>query len=744
MLNEELERALAPVREHHKAQQVTPNTILAAYIRSMGENPVGMVWETARSLLDHGLGFKDAAERAIADYKAQRAETDAIHTIPSLTDGIPQPSLVVSSEDLDARNHENVGNRELENSPESRVHNSAGRLRRRSVTSSDAPMEGYMEWFPKVFGPGDIDGTGAARLLGTPNVPLSTVLIRETAQNSWDARLGHVPVTFGVHLRELHDAERCALRDHVFLGAATGLGLREALERPHLRVLEISDRGTKGLGGPTQNDVEPPLGSATNYIDLILNVGAPRDVHLGGGTYGFGKTISYRVSRSGTVLMWSRSVEGGSVQDRLIGSAIGTSFTRNHRRYTGRHWWGSLRGEHHVEPWTDHDAATLARGVFDADFDAGETGTSIMIIDPDLGGDTPEDDIQRISDAIVWNLWPKLLPTSSGEQPMHIELYHNGIEIPLPAIDEHPVLAGHAESLQLVRATQNGETFSPRFNTQVLEVWCQRPKTLVGHLGITRFPKPGFTYSDGDRDTVPVRVPSNHIAWMRHDAELVVRYDEKLRLDSEVLQWAGVFKPVEEHDDAFASAEPPAHDDWVATSIENKADRRIVNVGLRRIGELVTAEFAPTTTPSGADGPAKSVAVLADSLARLIASTPGSKPQRRPAQSTNSGTKARTARAQVVRWEREPVVDGYRVIGLLVEVTGATKEVVVTPDVGVATDGTKLREPELADVLGWRTDGPEGREGDATFSDGQRQWLMVRAAAGAGIDVSFAIQEVEA
>ncbi|OLT39250.1 hypothetical protein BJF86_09565 [Serinicoccus sp. CNJ-927] len=213
--------------------------------------------------------------------------------------------------------------------------------------------------------------------------------MRETAQNSWDARTGSQSVTFALHLRTLSERERQVLADRIFTGQATGLGLREALASSSVRVLEISDRGTKGLGGPIRNDLEIPEGMPSNFIDLIMNIGAPREVHLSGGTYGFGKTITYRCSRVGTVLFWSRSMEGDEVEDRLIGSAFGDNFNANGKRHTGRHWWGTVCEDGaRVEPWTGNDARAMAEGVFDASFTDHETGTSLMIINPDLGGET--------------------------------------------------------------------------------------------------------------------------------------------------------------------------------------------------------------------------------------------------------------------------------------------------------------------------------------------------------------------
>lgn len=730
MTDQELQEALAPVQQYHRAAHVSPNTVLAAHLRALGVNPVGPTWAYAKYLLEDGLSFAEAAREAVVDLERPTDNPPDQEAI----DGVAPPEEREAVEPHDFTTVATV----MDSTPSPHL----AAFTRRSTSPYMPPGHGNMQWFPKVFGPGDIDGKGAARLLGTPNVPLSTVLIRETAQNSWDARLGHRPVVFTVHLRTLSDLERQVLRERVFTGAGAGLSLHDSLNKPDLRVLEVSDRGTKGLGGPVRNDVEPPLKSPTNYIDLVLNVGAPRDVHLGGGTYGFGKTISYRVSRAGTVLMWSRTVHQNQVQDRLIGSAIGESFALDGIRYTGRHWWGAIRDDGaRVEPWTGDDADVLASSVFDSAFTGDETGTSLMIIDPNLGGEDDADDVVRLSEAILWNLWPKLLP-NNGQQPMQIELYFDGQHVPLPDIETHPILSGYAEALQLVRATQDGTTYTPQFNSKVLEVRSYRPPTLVGHLALTRYPIVRPLEGD-ERDTVPVSLPSRHVAWMRHDAELVVRYDEKARLDSEVLHYAAVFKPVEEHDDRFASAEPPAHDDWVPASIEDRRDRSIVNVGLNRIKELINTELAPAPVTKSPDA-STSVAALADSLSRLIGAVPGSKPQRSSARTGGGSTRRKKARAQVIEWERSASVAGHRTYTLLVALRDASEAHRVLIDVGVATDGPRLHADELVEVLGWAPsrDSAPTVSTDAPFVVNERRWLHVRAAAGVGIDVSLTCEEV--
>ena len=185
-----------------------------------------------------------------------------------------------------------------------------------------------LHWYPKPFGPGDTDGAGSKRTIGAPKVDLLNLLIRETAQNSWDARLmpdedDTVP-RFEVRYRKLGPKVRDILQWNVFgRGSSDNLDLAGVLRDPNLDALEISDRGTKGLGGPTTN--EKPVNSAqvNNYARFVLTIGAPPAQRSSGGTYGFGKTASYLASRCSTIVIWSRfRDEGGEIRDHFqIGRA---------------------------------------------------------------------------------------------------------------------------------------------------------------------------------------------------------------------------------------------------------------------------------------------------------------------------------------------------------------------------------------------------------------------------------------
>jgi hypothetical protein len=583
------------------------------------------------------------------------------------------------------------------------------------------PFEGRsLGWFPKQFSPGDIDGAGAKRLLGTPNINHAWVLVREMGQNSWDARGISPSIDFIVNLRLLSSPVMETLRGRIFTGDPPKTGLAELLRHDEIWALEVSDRGTVGLGGPIRNDLAVDPGVDTDFIDLVFNIGAPRDAYLGGGTYGFGKTISYVTSSVGTILIWSRCEGSNGLEHRLIGSAIGDGFNMDGLRFTGRHWWGNaIAAEGRVEPVVGDLAEELGEAVFAARFDRDATGTSILILDPQLGGDSLENNVELLAGAVVWNLWPKLLAEQNGHSLMNITVQLNDTPIALPSIEQHPVLSGHAQCLLAVRAAQadsDSAALPLNYPVNVSEIWLRRPLKLLGHLALTRYPIPPGT-----------ETPSHAITFMRQ-AELVVRYFERQELDVEGFQWAGVFKPVPDVDDSFALAEPPAHDDWVPQAVQDKGCRTEVRVALTRIREAADTYLSPRSPSMDSSQAPPSAAHLGDMLADLLGGLEGPAPSTRvapavpigPSTSPTAGTsasgptgtgstggssagrRAGLPRVNVVGASHAPAQSpGWTRTTVDVQLANGSANPAVDVSVRVGYDGGSAEDTEVIRIIGW-------------------------------------------
>lgn len=439
-----------------------------------------------------------------------------------------------------------------------------------------------LDWFPKQFQPGDMDSTGGDRLLGRTELSPLEILVRETAQNSWDARLDDRRPTYGIHLRRIDwrlRADLAALLPDRQRQAA-GVNLPD---NPYL--LEIFDRGTTGLDGPVT--LRPVLGDAPrNFQDLILKLGVPRDDGKGGGTYGFGKTASYAFSVRGTIVYWTRCRnEDGVLEHRLIASAFRDSYVEAGVQFTGRHWWGRRDGDT-ILPLVGDVARVLGSQLFHRGFEDDETGTSMLIVDPDLSLESLGADVEvnqpaldataltsvfasKARSALRAHLWPKLVASpGEAESPMRIVLQIDDSMQRL--VDDEPgTLALWGAGLNAIRATraQVGTPVRTPQGLPVRVVPITRYQKTLGHLAIVqRFQalEPVLEHDDLD----PTRNPAlSRIALMRGQPELIVStVDWIAQAPLDGVEWLAVYKSADDWDAVYARTEPPAHDAWIASS----------------------------------------------------------------------------------------------------------------------------------------------------------------------------------
>ena len=83
---DKLQRALAPVRQYFSGEEVNVDTVLAAYLRSRGLPTSGQAWEAAKRAMSRGVGFKEAVMLA-----ASRL-TPGINSAPVTINRLSTPS----------------------------------------------------------------------------------------------------------------------------------------------------------------------------------------------------------------------------------------------------------------------------------------------------------------------------------------------------------------------------------------------------------------------------------------------------------------------------------------------------------------------------------------------------------------------------------------------------------------------------------------------------------------------------
>ncbi|MGA5196216.1 hypothetical protein [Streptomyces exfoliatus] len=435
-------------------------------------------------------------------------------------------------------------------------------------------------WYSQPYPPeGASAAEGIRNQLGRPELDLLTILVRESAQNSWDARStsSTSPVDYRIDVSTVGPAHIGTWRDLLLAGApanADEFPLRDAIRHGPVRLLSVSDRGTRGLGGPTRaNDA---VGSDRDFVSFIRNIGEPRDTALGGGTYGFGKGIFYLLSKPGTILVHTRCrTPQGELETRLIGCTLWKSHVAvQHgvsRRFTGRHWWGDASGDV-IEPLTGLQADTVARRLGLRPFAAEETGTTVVVIDPHMDDLAPSEAADYLAETITWHLWPKMISTESRGPAMRFTVTCDGMDHPVPD----------------PRETAPLDMFVSAYETSIgvegRDLACLRPRRHLGRLGLVKRIRPPLEPSRAAR-MLNIENLLHHICLMR-PAELVVTYRPGPKPPSENLAYAGVFRADESMDEVYAKAEPPTHDAWNPQSLE-RPESTFIHSTFRRIDEAL-------------------------------------------------------------------------------------------------------------------------------------------------------------
>ncbi|TXD39289.1 hypothetical protein FRC98_02500 [Lujinxingia vulgaris] len=487
---------------------------------------------------------------------------------------------------------------------------------------------------------GGITGGGLGKLLGAPDLSPLELLIRESVQNSWDARReDETSIHFNVEFKEIRNEELTAFRNHITSGLtpASPEPLKKLGTGSKQDVLIVSDRNTKGLGGTTRSDVHTE--GTSDFVNFVFMIGEtkPSTDHQGsasGGSYGYGRSSFFRASRAKTILVHSRALVEGQLESRFVGISWQDKYHNNETKviYTGRHWWGVRDENQRFGPLVGDDADTLAMSLGMDVATNHESGTTVMILDPVLepylaeenDGDRAVPDVSpqdQIVSSIIWNCWPRII-----DEAIKFSVRWNGESIEIPDIRRHPRLRVFVRAYDAIRKTESSSAMASSFDIKL-----KRPKRLLGQLGVAKrpFEKGGDTlaFSCPVGDDEPLR----HVALMRN-TRLILKYVPMKVAPVEGEQFAGVFLTDREVEGIFQRSEPPSHDDWVAAHLSTRVERSHINVAFDRI-EKKTRQFITPSPTNIATTYHRSVAGLADQLAGAL---PGLDTTSRGKQARNS------------------------------------------------------------------------------------------------------------
>lgn len=489
-------------------------------------------------------------------------------------------------------------------------------------------MSSTIAWKPQRTSPqGDFVAKAFLELLsrGSDDHGLSEpeLLVRETAQNSWDARRTgrgkRVAMDFTVRTVPVRSSVRDALGDF-FSGftssrSARQLGissldvLGEELGNPDLSLLYVKDTGTWGLGGPTDASVAVSERGTDRYVKFLLNIGDANTDTAAGGAYGLGRSVFWRMSECSTVIVYSRCETQRGTESRLIGLSLSENFARGGKNHTGRHWWTS---KDEGQPIVGTAADRWAKKLGFAPFKEAETGTAVLVVAP-YAPDGARDLAGAIARSIEYHLWPKYVEVEGRpkSEVMTFTVHHDDEEITIRDRRRlSPTPLRHY--IDAFEATLNALDDVDRRNDDglVKSAPITYPfKKLVHprHLGrlvavefVDSGQVPHHVVNDDENENLEGPIAAaiaelgDSVALMR-SPELIVTYRPVDRPSQPHTKIAGVFKSSKDANEYFRTSETSTHSEW---------DHRVAQrdgIVIKKFHELLLATVRTWFSPSTPD-----------------------------------------------------------------------------------------------------------------------------------------------
>lgn len=226
-------------------------------------------------------------------------------------------------------------------------------------------------------------GSSLLKIMHDPQTPVLDLLVRESIQNSLDAasptsESDYVEVSFNSY--DLDTSSFSGIFGDVRL-ASRYPGMN--------RVLAIRDRYTTGLTGPTcYSEVDRETGDMGNFMKLVYEIARPQQAQGAGGSWGYGKTIFYRIG-IGLVVFYSRifDTKRNAYQSRLAAVLVEDEHAPNsvitygpNEYKRGIAWWGERDSEGRAIPITDEYEINQVLKAFEVEpYQGSDTGTTVII-----------------------------------------------------------------------------------------------------------------------------------------------------------------------------------------------------------------------------------------------------------------------------------------------------------------------------------------------------------------------------
>lgn len=224
-------------------------------------------------------------------------------------------------------------------------------------------------------------GSSLLKLIQNNNMPILDLLVRESIQNSLDAK----------------DEDKEFVIVEFFTGEFDKILLNEELEgitdslnkkywKNDYKYIAVRDSNTVGLTGKLHFD-DVTDNQYGNLLKLIYEIGKPQEAEGAGGSWGLGKTVYFRLG-AGLVIYYSRIInEDGKYESRLAASLVENELEKDSlipaipgKSKRGIAWWGQEIGKNKTKPVTDEEYIERILNIFNIDpYDGDTIGTTIII-----------------------------------------------------------------------------------------------------------------------------------------------------------------------------------------------------------------------------------------------------------------------------------------------------------------------------------------------------------------------------
>ena len=441
---------------------------------------------------------------------------------------------------------------------------------------------------------GGFDYRIVTKLLGVPSyIDEISLFVRETAQNTWDARKDKNScndANYRFVLRAFTELQAATFAASVLNGKEDSRELTASLVQATSKgqpYIIIEDKGTVGLAGPTEDNVSSEV---RNFVSFVRNIGQDKHDQNSGGAFGFGKSVFFRFSAVKTIITYTRTT---NEQGETVSRIMGMSLFKETEEQTGRHWWGVDPSNHSKEfnqPLTGDSADKLATAIGFKAYGKNEMGTSVMMLSPSFpiqstqGAALLSDPqgrlqfIQTIKEALLLWYWPRMLGSGKNDGRLVCTLScDQSLDETISPDDLPSPIHLYQICFNEIQKTINNPSYKP--DPQVTVKYIKKSSDGYGFLAVFKSGKsprkkyetqaitPGHPFGSALWGSADGVASSRHVALIRAPGQ-VVKYEQMSESSMPANEYAAVFflypsgQNAKEIEAEVKKSEPHAHDDW--------------------------------------------------------------------------------------------------------------------------------------------------------------------------------------